>query len=109
VTIGRMFSDTFAGIAPASAQAFTGMQIIRAAVGVLIVLILYPDVGTTAGDVVVPHTHPANWTPPLRSPSSWPTPTRTSPSAASRTTSRAKSPTGPTSRVAPAPTSKPPA
>ena len=55
VTLGRMFSDTFAGIAPASAPAFIGMQVIGLVVGVAIVLALYPDAGTKADDVVIPH------------------------------------------------------
>jgi glycerol uptake facilitator-like aquaporin len=42
VTVGRMFSDTFAGIAPSSAPAYIGMQVLGAAVGIGIVLILYP-------------------------------------------------------------------
>ena len=56
VTIGRMFSNTFAGIAPSSAPAFIAMQLIGAAVGLLAVLALYPDAASTADDVVVPHT-----------------------------------------------------
>jgi glycerol uptake facilitator-like aquaporin len=59
VTIGRMFSNTFAGIAPSSVPPFIGMQLIGAAVGCVIVLILYPDVGDQAGDVIVPHPAPA--------------------------------------------------
>jgi glycerol uptake facilitator-like aquaporin len=55
VTVGRMFTDTFAGIAPASAPAFILMQLIGAAVGTVLVLALYPDVGVLADDVVVPH------------------------------------------------------
>ena len=55
VTLGRMFSDTFAGIAPASAPAFIGMQLIGLIVGVAIILALYPDAGTKADDVVIPH------------------------------------------------------
>jgi glycerol uptake facilitator-like aquaporin len=55
VTIGRIFSDTFAGIAPASAPAFIAMQLIGLIVGVAITLALYPDAGTRADDVVVPH------------------------------------------------------
>jgi glycerol uptake facilitator-like aquaporin len=55
VTVGRMFSDTFAGIAPASAPGFIGMQLLGAAVGTGIVLILYPDIGERAGDVVIAH------------------------------------------------------
>lgn len=57
VTIGRIFSDTFAGIAPGSVLAFIGMQLIGLIVGVAITLALYPDAGTKADDVVVPHTH----------------------------------------------------
>jgi len=53
VTIGRMFTDTFAGIAPSSAPSFIGMQILGAAVGVAIVLAVYPDTGQLA-DVVIP-------------------------------------------------------
>jgi glycerol uptake facilitator-like aquaporin len=55
VTIGRMFTDTFAGIAPSSAPSFIGMQILGAAVGVAIVLALYPDAGQRADDIVMPH------------------------------------------------------
>lgn len=42
ITIGRMFSDTFAGIAPASAPAFIGAQLVGAAVGLLVVRLLFP-------------------------------------------------------------------
>lgn len=58
VTVGRMFSATFAGIAPASVPAFLGAQLIGAATGVAVVLALYPGVGLTADDAVVPHTPP---------------------------------------------------
>lgn len=57
VTVGRMFSDSFAGIAPASAPGFIGMQIIGMAVGVAALLVLYPDAGRSADDVVIPHPH----------------------------------------------------
>jgi glycerol uptake facilitator-like aquaporin len=43
VTVGRMFSDTFAGIAPSSAPAFVLAQAVGAAIGLLLVLALYPD------------------------------------------------------------------
>jgi glycerol uptake facilitator-like aquaporin len=55
VTAGRMFSDTFAGIAPSSAPAFVVAQLVGAAIGSALVLALYPDVGTRADQVVVPH------------------------------------------------------
>jgi len=55
VTVGRVFSDTFAGIAPASAPAFVAAQLVGLAVGVAVTLGLYPDVGASADDVVIPH------------------------------------------------------
>lgn len=42
VTVGRMFSDTFAGIAPASAPWFIGAQLVGAAIGVGLVWLLFP-------------------------------------------------------------------
>jgi glycerol uptake facilitator-like aquaporin len=60
VTVGRMFSDTFAGIAPASAPAFIGMQILGAAAGLAAVLALYPDAADSADDVIVPHAPAVN-------------------------------------------------
>jgi glycerol uptake facilitator-like aquaporin len=56
VTIGRMFSDTFAGIAPASAPMFVVFQILGAALGAGLALYLYPDIRAEADAVVVPHT-----------------------------------------------------
>lgn len=42
VTIGRMFSDSYAGIAPASMPGFVGAQVVGGAVGLGIVAYLYP-------------------------------------------------------------------
>lgn len=42
ITIGRMFTDTFAGIAPASALPFIGAQLVGAAAGWLVVRALFP-------------------------------------------------------------------
>ena len=42
VTVGRMFSDTFAGIAPASAPWFIGAQLLGAAIGIGLVALLFP-------------------------------------------------------------------
>jgi arsenate reductase len=42
ITIGRMFSGTFAGIAPSSAPAYIGAQIAGAVLAVAIVKMLYP-------------------------------------------------------------------
>jgi glycerol uptake facilitator-like aquaporin len=56
ITVGRMFSDTFAGIAPASAPAFIGAQIIGGVLAFGAVRALYPGVTMPqAADVVVPH------------------------------------------------------
>lgn len=56
VTVGRVFSDTFAGIAPSSMPGFVLAQVIGGAVGMGLVRVLYPDVAV-ADDVVVGH-HP---------------------------------------------------
>jgi arsenate reductase (thioredoxin) len=57
VTIGRMFSDTFAGIAPGSVPGFIIAQIVGAVIGLALVMALYPDVASHADEVVVPHNH----------------------------------------------------
>jgi glycerol uptake facilitator-like aquaporin len=44
ITIGRMFSDTFAGIAPASVPAFIAAQVIGGVLAVLVIRALYPSV-----------------------------------------------------------------
>ena len=54
VTIARMFTDTFAGIAPGSVAPFILAQLLGAAVGLALVLIFYPTAARTAGDVLVP-------------------------------------------------------
>jgi glycerol uptake facilitator-like aquaporin len=43
VTVGRVFSDTFAGIAPASVPPFVVAQVVGGVVGLGLVLALYPD------------------------------------------------------------------
>lgn len=42
VTVGRIFTDTFAGISPASALPFIGAQLLGAAVGVGLIALLFP-------------------------------------------------------------------
>jgi glycerol uptake facilitator-like aquaporin len=54
-TIGRAFTDTFAGIAPASVPGFVLAQLAGLAVAGGLLLALYPDAGTAAGEVVVEH------------------------------------------------------
>ncbi|MEI7058749.1 MIP/aquaporin family protein [Nocardioides sp. CCNWLW239] len=51
VTIGRIFSDTFAGIAPGSVAPFILAQLVGLVVGVLLILALYPDASDRADDV----------------------------------------------------------
>ena len=56
ITVGRMFSDTFAGIAPASAPAFIAMQLVGLVGAVGLIRVLYPDITPAqAADVVLPH------------------------------------------------------
>ncbi|MEU9284847.1 MIP/aquaporin family protein [Streptomyces sp. NPDC048275] len=49
VTIGRTFSDTFAGIAPGSLAGFIGMQLIGAVVGLALVALIFLP-GREAGE-----------------------------------------------------------
>jgi glycerol uptake facilitator-like aquaporin len=55
VTVGRIFSDTFAGIAPGSVPGYIAAQAAGAAVGLGLVLLLFPTAGKAADDVIVPH------------------------------------------------------
>ncbi|TDB79127.1 MIP/aquaporin family protein [Micromonospora sp. KC721] len=54
VTVGRAFTDTFAGIAPASVPGFVLAQLVGLTVGAGLLLALYPDAGRAADQVVVP-------------------------------------------------------
>jgi len=56
ISVGRMFSDTFAGIAPASVPGFAAAQLAGGLLAVAAIRTLYPDVTPAdAADVVVPH------------------------------------------------------
>jgi arsenate reductase len=55
VTIGRGFTDTFAGIKPSSVPAFVVFQLVGAALAVALTRALYPNIADAADDVVVPH------------------------------------------------------
>jgi len=56
ITVGRMFSDTFAGIAPASVPGFVIAQPFGGAVAIAAIRTLYPHVtAREAATVVVPH------------------------------------------------------
>jgi len=59
VTIGRMFSDSFAGIAPGSTPGFIAAQVVGTLLGLALIVVLYPGIAVSANDVVVPHEHSA--------------------------------------------------
>ncbi|MFF4364297.1 aquaporin [Streptomyces sp. NPDC001604] len=59
VTIGRAFTDTFAGIAPASVAPFIAAQLLGAALGLAALTALYgPRTHATRRSVKVPHSEP---------------------------------------------------
>jgi glycerol uptake facilitator-like aquaporin len=53
ITVGRMFSNTFAGIAPASVPGFVIAQLIAGVVGIGIIRTLYPGVTPAVAEEVV--------------------------------------------------------
>lgn len=56
ISAGRMLSDTFAGIAPASVPGFVVAQLVGGVVAIAVLRTLYPDVTPAdAADAVVPH------------------------------------------------------
>jgi arsenate reductase len=56
ISVGRMFSNTFAGIAPASVPGFIAAQLVGGACAILAVRVLYPDLTPDeAADAVMPH------------------------------------------------------
>ncbi|MFJ1603784.1 aquaporin [Streptomyces sp. NPDC088253] len=55
VTVGRAFTDTFAGIAPASVAPFIAAQLVGAAVGLGLVAVVFGRPAPAATDAVVPH------------------------------------------------------
>jgi glycerol uptake facilitator-like aquaporin len=56
ITVGRVFSDSFAGIAPSSVASFIGAQIIGGLLAVAFIKALYPGVTPEqAADIIVPH------------------------------------------------------
>ena len=59
IDVGRMFSDTFAGIAPASVPPFVLAQLAGAVLAVGVIRVLYPDLTPAeAKDAVLPHGEP---------------------------------------------------
>jgi arsenate reductase len=60
ITVGRMFSNTFSGIAPSSVPTFVVAQLVGGIVAVVVIRVLYPDVTVAeAADIIVPHGLPA--------------------------------------------------
>jgi glycerol uptake facilitator-like aquaporin len=68
VTIGRAFTNSFAGISPASVPGFVVAQLVGLLVGVGLLLALYPGVGQAADQVVVDHPGPTElpYAPPVK-------------------------------------------
>jgi glycerol uptake facilitator-like aquaporin len=55
IDVGRMFSDTFAGIAPASVPSFIVFQLIGGVVAIGVIRILYPDITPEeASEIMLP-------------------------------------------------------
>lgn len=55
VSIGRAFTDTFAGIAPSSLPGFVGAELVGGALALALIAALYPDAPAVADELVVPH------------------------------------------------------
>jgi glycerol uptake facilitator-like aquaporin len=56
ISVGRMFSDTFAGIAPSSVPGFVVAQLVGGLAALALLRILYPDITPTeAAEVALPH------------------------------------------------------
>jgi arsenate reductase len=65
ITIGRMFSDTFAGIAPSSVPPFIAAQILGGVLAAGVIKALYPAITPAdAADIIVPHHGEAGRAPP---------------------------------------------
>ena len=55
VTIGRMFSDSFAGIAPGSAPGFIASQLVGGAAALALLRYLMPNAQRVSAEILVPH------------------------------------------------------
>jgi hypothetical protein len=67
ITVGRIFSNTFAGIAPSSAPAYIGAQVVGGILAVGLVRLLYPGITPAEAAVMVPHAHAGGSKQPHRS------------------------------------------
>jgi glycerol uptake facilitator-like aquaporin len=55
ITVGRMFSNTFAGISPSSVPSFVAAQIVGGALAVVVIKVLYPHITPDeAADIMFP-------------------------------------------------------
>jgi glycerol uptake facilitator-like aquaporin len=55
VSVGRAFTDTFAGIAPRSLPGFVIAQVVGAVIALGLVVVLFPRSSSTPTELVVPH------------------------------------------------------
>ena len=56
IAVGRMFSDSFAGIAPASVPGYAIAELVGGVAAIVVLRTLYPDVTPhEAADVIMPH------------------------------------------------------
>jgi arsenate reductase len=56
IAIGRMFSNTFAGIAPASVPGYAIAELVGGVAAIVVLRTLYPDVtAQEAAEVIMPH------------------------------------------------------
>jgi glycerol uptake facilitator-like aquaporin len=56
ITVGRMFSNTFAGISPSSVPSFIAAQIVGGVLALIVIKLLHPDITEAeAADIIVPH------------------------------------------------------
>ncbi len=56
ITVGRMFSNTFAGISPSSVPTFVVAQIVGGSLAVILIKLLYPDITPSeAADIMFPN------------------------------------------------------
>lgn len=58
ITVGRIFSDTFAGIAPSSAPWFIAAQLVGAVIGYAVVRLLVPSAARSAAQHAAPNAVP---------------------------------------------------
>ncbi len=66
ITVGRLFSNTFAGIAPASVPGYVIAQLVGGVCAIFTVRVLYPDLtADEAADAVMPHHQDEPLSPPV--------------------------------------------